>query len=79
MLNTENKARIYFSIIVAALVTIALIVGNFIYNLLNKGPEETDLGTIIYTEDGTPGVNPNGAAVPSGPPHVPAPTSQPPR
>lgn len=79
MLNTENKARIYFSIIVAALVTIAVLISNFIYNLLNKGPEETDLGTIIYSEDGTPGVNPNGSAVPSGPPRVPAPTSQPPR
>lgn len=79
MLNKENKARIYFSIIVAALITVAVLVSNFIYNLVHKGPAETDLGTVIYMEDGTPGVNPNGAAVPSGPPHVPAPTSQPPR
>ena len=54
---------------------LAVAIGVFVYTL-----SSSDEPSVIYTEteNGTPGINPGGGAVPSGPPSVPIPSEPPP-
>ena len=73
MAYKEGDLKKYLSMIVAALIVVAVVVGYFIYSLVYTDVEEPLL--FVETADG---VIPGEGMVPDGPPSVPPPTTPPP-
>lgn len=67
------ETKTYFSRILAALISLAIIIGGAIYFL---GTGDTDISDIILSD--TPALSPSNVAVPTEPPNVASPTAPPP-
>ena len=93
-MSYQNEAKNYFSMVVAALIVVAIAVASLIYSFLKTGPEDIDTyviptsgserdvteidGYAIEDVDGELHVDPASGVYPSGPPQPHTPTIPPP-
>ncbi len=77
MAYKKGDEKKYFTTVIAALITLAVVIGAIVYSSLRTSPENLDY-IIVENLDGTVMVDPVGTDGPTGPPSVPFPSYPPP-
>ncbi len=74
----KGEEKKYFSILIAALIIIALAIGSFIYALVTNNEKENLEEILIENDNGTIKLSPGpGLATPTSEPNIPQPTAPP--
>ncbi|MDP2643178.1 MAG: hypothetical protein Q8P62_05035 [Candidatus Peregrinibacteria bacterium] len=73
----QVSSKNYLVVITAALIAIAVVVGGYIYSLVNNSGEYSAVDVTV-SENNTVSVNPNGNNLPDHAPNVEPPTTKPP-